>query len=108
MRLPDSWRLTFPDVALESEYRRAYWKLWMPYARVGMVSAAFLGAAFSLLDHLVVGYAVSALSLIRFGVLVPTIVIGFFLSFVPTITSRYHLVIITCVIIVGLFIISIW
>lgn len=71
-----------------------------------MVSAALLGAAFSLLDHLVVGYAIKTLSLIRFGVLVPTIVLGFLLSFVRSVSSRYHLVVISCVIIVGLCIIS--
>lgn len=106
MRIPDSWRLSFPDASLEAEYRRAYWHHWVPYARVGLVSAAFLGAAFSLLDHLVVGYAIGALSIIRFCILVPTILIGFLLSFFRATSSKYHLVIIVCVIIVGLCIIS--
>ena len=106
MRVPTAWRLTFPDKSLERDYRDRYWQLWIPYARVGMLSAAFLGAAFSLLDHLVVGYAVSALSLIRFGILVPTIIVGFLLSFVETCTSRYHIVVIVCVVSVGLCIIS--
>ena len=106
MRIPDSWRLSFPDASLELEYRRAYWHHWVPYARVGLLSAAFLGAAFSLLDHLVVGYAIGALSLIRFCILVPTILIGFLLSFFQATSSRYHWVIIVCVIIVGLCIIS--
>jgi len=106
MRLPTAWRLTFPDKSVERAYRNRYWHLWIPYARVGMLSAAALGAAFSLLDHLVVGYAVRTLSLIRFGILVPTIIVGFLLSFVQTCASRYHIVVIVCVVCVGLCIIS--
>jgi len=106
MRLPNSWRLTFPDRSLEQDYRHHYWQHWVPYARVGLLSAAFLGAAFSLLDHLVAGYAINTLSLIRFCVLVPTIIIGFSLSFVQNLASRFHLVIIPGLIIVGLCIIS--
>ena len=106
MQFPPAWRLTFRDHSLELLFRDRYWQQWLPYARVGMLSAAFLGAAFSLLDHLVVGYAIWTLSVIRFGVLVPTIIVGFLLSFVPAFSSKYHLVVIACVVTVGLCIIA--
>ena len=53
------------------------------------------------LDLLVAEYALNDLILIRFGFMVPIILIGFVLSFVPYFKDRYHLVVMVTAVVVG-------
>jgi len=95
------WPLTFQNNRLEADFRRSYWVGGLPYARIAMLSAAVLGAAFGVLDRLVAGYALQQLSAIRFGFMVPVILIGLGLSFVPFFQLRYHIVIMITTVCVG-------
>ncbi len=86
---------------MENEFRRTYWAHALPYSRVAMFSAAALGGAFGILDNLVADYAWKHLFLIRFGLLVPIILISASLSYVRPIGARYHVILMPTIVIVG-------
>jgi len=86
---------------MEEEFRDTYWAHYLPYSRIALYSAAALGGAFGILDNLVADYAWGHLFLIRFGLLVPSILFAVFLSYILYFNLKFQVVLMPTIMIVG-------
>jgi class 3 adenylate cyclase len=80
----DPWRLRFRDAWLERRFQDAYFDANLPYIRIATLLGALVWAAFGPLALLVVDQGATRDAFIRYGLGVPSSLLSFGLTFLPS------------------------